>query len=65
MLLVPGHKHMECDVYHSVIEKRKNKKHLYTIPLILLHQLVRNNGLKKKLHIHKKLQDEFLHFFRC
>lgn len=60
--LIPGHSHMECDVDHGLIEKRKKK---LSMPIFHPHdwfQLVRTTGKKQQFTVCEMTQDNFFDF---
>lgn len=61
-LLEVGHTHMECDVDHSLIEKKKKSR---DIPIYHPHdwyQLVRSTGKKQQFVVHEMAQKQFFDF---
>lgn len=60
--LVPGHTHMECDVDHGLIEKKKKQ---LSMPIYHPHdwfQLVRSTGKKQQFTVCEMTQDHFFEF---
>lgn len=60
--LLPGHTHMECDIDHALIEK---KKRLTTVKIHHprdWYQFVRTVGVKKKFYVKEINQDEIFKF---
>lgn len=60
--LVPGHTHMECDVDHSVIERKKKRAAIQIHHPRDWYQFVRTVGVSKSFHVHEMLQSSFKDF---
>lgn len=60
--LISGHTHMECDVDHSVIERKKKKTTFQIHHPRDWAQFIRTVGTKTQFLVHEMIQSDFLDF---
>lgn len=60
--MIPGHTHMECDIDHSIIERKKKKTSIQIHHPRDWYQLVSSAGNKTQFKVYEMLQDSILDF---
>lgn len=60
--LIPGHTHMECDVDHSVIERKKKKTQTKIHHPRDWYNFIRSVGVKKKFSVIEMEKEDFIDF---
>lgn len=60
--LVPGHTHMECDIDHSIIERKKRKTTVQIHHPRDWYQFIKTVGVKTPFRVHEMEQSTFLNF---